>query len=361
MAQQIIQNNFIAIAMTLLLILFTITNNNFEKKTNRLFLLSAFCVLVLVIEEWVESQLALRSTYQPLRIVLSAVGYSLRPMIPLFLITMAGHYSKKMYRLICVPAIINVLVAFSALFCKAAFSYTADNQFVRGPLSFTPFLVAGFYAICLLTLAFRQSKSGGMREGMIISALLLLICSSTFFESVLHIPFVQNPSIACAITFYYLFLHSNLNNRDPLTGALTRRRFYLDADKNKFKLSAVISVDLNNLKILNDKYGHLEGDRALSAITGVIYRNIGLKANLYRVGGDEFMVLCFRMQESEIKEMIHRIQNDLDDTKYQCAIGYAVCSESLNFEQVCQLADHAMYDNKRKMKQLTQLHQQIEC
>lgn len=350
MVYDFIENNFVAVAITVFLMLFIMTNNNFEKKVNRLFLIAISCVLILIIEEAWEAQLALKPTFEPLRIWLSALGYSLRPIIPLILVMLARNYSPKETLVLSIPAIFNLLAAYSAIFCKISFGYTADNQFVRGLLGYTPFIVAGLYIVFLLIFTIKQCKIGGGMEAMIVSAIVLLAFVSTILESIFHFQFIQNPSIATSITFYYLFLHSNRNNRDVLTGALTRRRFYLDADKYKSILTAVISLDLNDLKMLNDKYGHMEGDKALVAITNVIDKHTNSKSALYRIGGDEFMILCHKTEEKKIQNMIAAIREDLEKTKYRCAIGYAMVKNKMKFEQVCHIADNMMYDNKRQMK-----------
>lgn len=350
MAFDIIQNNFVAVSITSCLILFVLTNNNFDRKTNRLFLAAASCVLVLIGTEAWEAQLALGDTFTPLRTLLSAIGYSLRPLVAYFLAVMVRNYSKARAVLLKIPLAINALVAFSSLFCGVSFSYTPDNQFVRSPLGYTPFVVSALYLCILLIPTMQGCKKGGAKEALIVSALALLAFLSTVLESIFHFQFIQNPSIATSLTFYYLFLHSNQSNRDTLTGALTRRRFYLDARKNPSALSAVISLDLNNLKTLNDKYGHMEGDRALIAVTDIIQASAGPKSSLYRTGGDEFMMLCYRMSGEDVRDMIARIRGGLEKTPYRCAIGYALYDGQMDFDSVCQMADNIMYENKRRMK-----------
>lgn len=356
MAFELIQNNFVAVAITSFLILFVVTNNNFDKKTNRLFLLAASCVLILIIEEAWEAQLALGSTYSKLRVLLSAIGYSLRPLVPYLLVMIIRGKRKKTSYLLSLPLLLNTLVAFSSLFCDISFSYTQSNEFVRGPLGYLPFLTAGFYVCVLLLNTMRDRRKGGFVEALIVSAIVLLAFISTVMESVFSFQFIQNPSIATSITFYYLFLHSNQNNRDPLTGALTRRRFYLDAEKFNTSISAIISLDINNLKQLNDEYGHMEGDKALITVTKTIKEYTGMRVSLYRTGGDEFMILCYGMEEKQVQKLIEDIQADLKQTAYECAIGYAMYSVEASFSLACQLADNVMYENKRKMKSEKQIN-----
>lgn len=355
MVFEIVEKNFIVVVIASFLILFVCTNNNFIKRTNRLFLASALCILILTVEEAWEAKLALMQTPVMLRTVLSAIGYSLRPMIPYFLILIVQKCSRAQFVALSIPLVCNTLVAFSALFCKVSFGYTANNNFVRGPLGIMPFLVAAFYVGILLIQTTQEWRKGGFKEALIVTAIVLVAFLSTLMESLFGFQFIQNPCMATSITFYYLFLNSNQNNRDPLTGALTRRRFYLDADKYHTVMTAVISMDLNNLKMLNDQYGHMEGDKALVTVTNVVKRYMGRHASFYRTGGDEFMILCYRMGEEAIQNMIGKIRKDFENTKYRCAIGYAICSQQFNFDLVCQTADRIMYENKRQMKSNQQI------
>lgn len=350
MVFQLIQDNFVAVAITLFLILFILTNNNFPKGTNRQFLFAAFSILILIVSEAYEAVLAKSPTYEFLRVPLSALGYTLRPVVPYLLILMAISLTKKRFILVTIPMVANTLVAFSALFCDISFSYTPDNRFARGPLGYTPFVVAAIYIAVLLVHTIYECRNGNLTEAMIVSAIVLLTFLSTVMESVYGFRFIQSPCMAISVTFYYLFQHCRMNNRDPLTGALVRRRIYLDAEKYASSLTAVISLDINDLKLINDKYGHQEGDRAIIAISYEIKKYTGVHSTLYRLGGDEFVLLCYRMTREDVEKLISRLQEDLRKTKYRCAIGYAMESGQPNLDALLHEADNMMYEIKRKMK-----------
>lgn len=350
MMREMIQQNFMAVAIIMFLILFILSNSSFDKKTNRLFLCSAVCVLLFIIEEAWERQFAQRDTYSYIRVVLSAIGYMLRPMTAYFLVMIFGKKNLKWIILMSVPAMLNVLVSFSALFGGWAFGYTQTNEFVRGPLGFAPFVTAGFYITTLFLMTMWKCKKGDLMEAMTVSVSVLLTVIATVMESVFYFYSIQSAASGISITFYYLFLHTNQNNRDPLTSALTRRRFYLDAERYRTSLTAVISLDLNNLKVLNDEYGHVAGDKALVTVTEVVKKCITKKASLYRTGGDEFMILCYKLSEQQVQEMMGQIRNALEKTEYRCAIGYATYHYHMGLDHACQLADDAMYENKIEMK-----------
>lgn len=350
MSNVLIQQNFMSITIILFLIVFILSNNNFDKRTNHLFLSSAVCVLLFIIEEAWESQLALETTYSQLRVLLSAIGYVLRPMTAYFLVLIIGENSMKYKFFMSIPIIFNAVVAFSALFCKWAFWYNEANEFVRGPLGLVPFITAAFYVLAILLVTIRECKKGDTMEAMTVSMIVILAVIATVMESLFHFRSIQSAASGISITFYYLFLHTNQNNRDPLTGALVRRRFYLDAEKYRTTLSAVISLDINNLKELNDQQGHLAGDKALITMTEVVKRCLHNNAALYRTGGDEFMILCYKMNEGQVQEPIIQIQEAMEKTAYRCAVGYAMYHYQAGLEHVCQIADQAMYRNKQILK-----------
>ena len=173
-------------------------------------------------------------------------------------------------------------------------------------------------------------------------------------ESVWKYEGIINVSGAVALTFYYLYLNTQQFKRDPLTNVLNRRCFYMDAEKNKANLSAVISIDLNDLKKWNDEYGHAKGDEAICTIVRCVESALPSNCYLYRVGGDEFMLLCFNQQKTIIEQFINQIQEETSKTPFSCAIGVAYNDEQTDFNKLCSQADKSMYEDKRQMKDTKQ-------
>lgn len=350
MIYNFIQDNFVTVTIILFLILFIKCNNNFDKRINRLFILAASCLLILIVEEAWEAKLALSTVYEPLRVPLSALGYSLRPIVPFLAVLIARKLDRRQLTLFSIPLICNMLIAFSALFCSLSFSYSADNRFIRGPLGYMPFITASFYMLATLLVTLKRYRDVEWKEMVILLAITLVAFIATLLESRFNIRFVQTPGMATSLTFYYLFHHTSQDSRDPLTEALNRRRLYLDVKRREYSLSAVISLDLNDLKILNDKYNHMEGDKALKTVAMIVRQYMGRHAFFYRVGGDEFMILCYKLKEEKVLEIIDNIRKDLEQTDYRCAIGYAMKTEQMSFDEICYKADCLMYENKSQMK-----------
>lgn len=347
---EIIQQNYAGFIISGFLIIFILTNSNFEKKINRLFLFSGLCVLALVVADAWEAQLALEPAPSELRIIMSAIGYIMRPATAYFIVMIFFRDNNKRLFLFSIPMILNVLTVFSALFCPLAFSYTPENHFVRGPLGFVPFITSAFYVVMLLVITAMRLNKGYWHDALTVALIAVVSLIATLMESLMGYDAFLSSSCGICVTFYYLYFHTSQNNRDPLTGAMTRRRFYLDARKKRATLTGVISLDLNDLKVLNDSKGHDAGDEALIAMANAIQKTLPRGGFLYRTGGDEFMILCNKMTDEECRMLLRRIDDEMSRTTYKCAVGYSYYDEDEGLDAACIRADAAMYENKAEMK-----------
>lgn len=202
----------------------------------------------------------------------------------------------------------------------------------------------------MLVITLRLYKNGNNTESLVTIAMTVLTVISTMMESLFGYDGVINVSGAVLLVFYYIYLVTQQFKRDTLTGALTRRSFYSDANNNLKDITAVVSIDLNNLKIINDTQGHAAGDIAICTVTEVIQSNLMRNCFLYRTGGDEFMILCFNKTYDEVNEMVKNIKTNMQQTPYMCAMGIAFCTGMDDFDNICKLADQIMYENKRELK-----------
>ena len=175
---------------------------------------------------------------------------------------------------------------------------------------------------------------------------------AAILEAFFHYDGLINTTGAVSIAFYYMYLTTQQFKRDPLTRALNRRYFYLDADHlmESKCLTAVISIDLNDLKRLNDENGHAAGDTALCTIVACIQNILPRGCHLYRTGGDEFMILCSRVSKDDVPALVDHMRRELSKTLYCCAIGFATPDADEDFEHICSIADAAMYANKKQLK-----------
>ncbi len=157
-------------------------------------------------------------------------------------------------------------------------------------------------------------------------------------------------------------LLSSIASEDKLTGLLNKRGFHEAADKalaspdNRGRTALIAFVDMNNLKITNDSYGHNEGNYALKLIASVLRKSFGEDSIIARVGGDEFNVFTIlsgdktpgeyrRLLKSAIK-----LASDETDKPYEVTfstgLSTVVCEPGIRLDSFLAIADSDMYADK---------------
>ncbi|MBR5485331.1 MAG: GGDEF domain-containing protein [Oscillospiraceae bacterium] len=146
---------------------------------------------------------------------------------------------------------------------------------------------------------------------------------------------------------------TGLKNRNCFSRDLPRYASF--KRKKRDTVIGFIVADLNNLKIVNDTYGHQEGDRFIAAAAAILRKNLTSAENVYRIGGDEFIAVYLspndKVISAEMEKVVYmcsQVQNF--SVPLQIAMGYASGSISDNLEEIIKLADKQMYTNKKNFK-----------
>lgn len=159
-------------------------------------------------------------------------------------------------------------------------------------------------------------------------------------------------------------LLSEISMTDELTHIYNRRGFYYYANQvlanpaNKGKYAYLIFADLNNLKKINDVFGHEDGDHAIRKIAEVLTDTLSPKSIISRIGGDEFAALtltdspdCAEAIFDKIKKAAHR-GNEISEKPYNITVSIGIhtfiCSEDVSVHDFLELADSALYEDKQK-------------
>lgn len=153
---------------------------------------------------------------------------------------------------------------------------------------------------------------------------------------------------------------------DPLTGLYNRRGMEqklaaLFSEPETLKHSAVIMIDADNLKTINDTYGHDAGDVYLKEIAG-LFRDFGAESCVSaRLGGDEFILFLYHYGSGqELTDTISlladmqnsRFANITDQVRVplRFSFGCSLTGQSTDYEKLMKEADERMYENKRARK-----------
>ena len=160
---------------------------------------------------------------------------------------------------------------------------------------------------------------------------------------------------------------SELHMRDALTRLYNR--FALEKFSARYteqKNFCIAMLDMNGLKNINDKYGHLAGNHAIVITAGAIKSSIDTEDIVIRYGGDEFIILSHNTdvtywnQMNETISMKLKSEEELQRLPYKLRIsmGYCISSKEspLTLEACYELADKAMYENKKKYYESLGIH-----
>ena len=149
---------------------------------------------------------------------------------------------------------------------------------------------------------------------------------------------------------------------DPLTGLLNRDAVLEELETRlsdaTLSRAAVLYIDLDRFKIVNDVLGHAAGDRLLSAASRRIQRAVGSEGLIARFGGDEFLVICStgdeptrpeRLADVILEAFSESFRMDGEEFSITASIGIAQAPiDGRRAQQLIQNADVAMYDSKRR-------------
>lgn len=232
-------------------------------------------------------------------------------------------------------------------------------------------LVSFFYGLCDLNLLLQsQHERSWYLEHMT--------------EGVLNIPFNENPVfiivifevfprsiilLVFSIMMQYMVVSSNedayriaqltyLKGTDTKTKVFNKNK-YMEMVEDYYPGIEQISVlfwDLNNLKLINDRFGHSVGDLAIEKLSSALVSHASNRCRVYRIGGDEFLMIIDDPRKDEPEKMIRSVQEKLEsehadhEVKVSSAVGVALGSGA-DILDVVKDADSRMYENKKRSKE----------
>ena len=318
-----------------------------DKKTVKRMYVLIVAVFLLSISVFVEFNVAVTAEYRPLRIVLMAIRYSATPFI---VAQIAYTLVKKQRWYVFIPAMILGAINLASIPTGIVFGIGEDDELIRGALGYLPFIVSGGYCLFLICLLIRRSNKRLME-------IVPIIFLGLAFVSGLAFPFVYGKdyaaifcsTIGVALFVYYVFSILEQTKKDALTGLLNRQAFESDIRKNPEEITALLSIDMNGLKAINDNQGHAAGDDALTTLALCFTRSLKARESGYRIGGDEFAITCRRIPQSELMALKGRIENLVKETGYSCSIGWSYNEDGGKaVAEMLKDADDMMYSDKAR-------------
>jgi diguanylate cyclase (GGDEF)-like protein len=158
-------------------------------------------------------------------------------------------------------------------------------------------------------------------------------------------------------------LLNHLSTSDELTGVNNRRgfmdkvEFLINMPSNYGRPAMLLFADMDSLKVVNDKFGHKDGDFALKNIAHILSSSFRPEDIIGRIGGDEFVSFAFVDKPDfaeTVQNRINELSDELNETSgkpyfIEMSVGISefICNENVKIEDLLSQADNSLYTNKR--------------
>ncbi len=310
------------------------------------------------------------------------VEFCISPFLAIFLARSCGM--KRTTKPMVIVMILNVILETISLSNGKIFSIDENSLFQRGPeywLYIFFCAISFLYILFVFVLIGIRSKLRNLLSILLIASIMITGQTANIIDGNINSGYL---SICVTAVLLYIFIQNmfrhimmetiniekDISSHDALTKVMSRisydskakefdKKIREDSSSVKF---AICECDLNNLKIINDTFGHDAGDTYLITCCKTIC-DIFKHSPVYRIGGDEFVAilqsddydnleqikcLVSEITEAEMKKPVSLFE------KKSFAAGFAVfdCEKDHCFGDVMKRADIEMYNNKRLLKSL---------
>ena len=242
-------------------------------------------------------------------------------------------------------------------FVPIIFSIDENNVYARGPW----FMIKNILEVVLMAdgviiYLISLFRSGGIKFYPVLQfvwPIFICVCLQMFFYGISTIWV----GIAVGYTNLMLALQNENIFIDKLTGLYNR--YYLDKILGELKRKrkiAMMMLDMNGFKSINDNFGHSQGDEALVLLADILEKTVGADGTVTRFAGDEFVILLNTEKKNVVEKCKAQIKENLDEFnkssrknyKLSASIGFGVfdLSES-SVDQILKIIDKRMYEDKK--------------
>ena len=287
--------------------------------------------------------------------------YKLHPNLP---------HSRARQWVLWIPCLMNLALAVASPFTGWVYTLTAQNRYVRGPYIWASTVLTLLYWAASAVMTVREMLRKMTVRDHSVYALLLIFPLPSVIGNLLQFRLYGLSIVWICTALSLLFLFMDFQNyhisRDVMTGLYNRRQSKKQLTLEFDRLAGagyrlfVILADIDQFKTINDRFGHLTGDEAICTAARILQDSCREKDFVARFGGDEFLMLGRIQEDSELEEILQRIdrltreQNAGEDGytltfSYGCRVyGQEDCPISI--DEVIGVVDREMYAMKNALE-----------
>jgi len=248
------------------------------------------------------------------------------------------------------------------------------------------FLIQTIGLIILIIISFFvPNQWNNMLYIAVLGSIGFFVCASVFVESVNMTEFWA-ALVYVLISILFCAISANNSEKNQFKEFKAKRELqhisstdYLTKTANRFKMEeeagrwiafckrhdlplSLVFIDVDNMKIINDRFGHSAGDSVLANLAKMIQKQLRSSDILARWGGDEFIMLFPNVTLNNAIELTERIKNCIKEgsvnkeIEVSCSFGIVEMKEDSNFKTMLLKADHLMYEGKKNGKDSIQFN-----
>ena len=305
--------------------------------------------------------------------------FILQPLFPMeilaFIISIENKFSNKVKAMLSVPMILTVIAVIINSVNPFAFIIGENDKYSRLSASGFVFIVMWpiIYIIAgILFLFANYSKANDTKREKYRHVIIFAMFGfAAGVLSILFRGFLLWPFVSLGLIYLYVNVLSQSNQKldilafkDSLTGVGNAALYesvsghikeQIDAGDAEF---ALVVMDANGLKFINDTYGHEAGNEFIKASARFICR-IFDHSPIFRIGGDEFVTILEKSDYQNREELLKKFDEEIlfekalsEDNEFPLSIarGMEVYKQGMSFSEVFYAADNLMYANKSEVK-----------
>lgn len=216
--------------------------------------------------------------------------------------------SKREYGLLFGPAFLMVILALYSLIGDGLFNIDAENIYRRGRLFMFNAAIMYGYAIFTIIMILRHVRFMRRRDSLALLSVPVFPIVGGIVQIIFYGILLLWPMTVLSLLMVYIFIQSKRLGIDTLTQLQNRREYDLQVKtmgmgRKGHDQYAVMMIDINNFKKINDTHGHHRGDQVLRYVAKMLKEVFYPINTLYRIGGDEFFILYRHDGETAVEKM----------------------------------------------------------
>ncbi len=262
---------------------------------------------------------------------------------------------SKNGKAVFITTVIYIISMIINLIFPIYFSVDADGDYIEEMLWYLRPAIMSVTYFSAFAEIIKKKYILSMGEIKTVNHLIVLFIIGVMYTDIFYVGEIIEMITAAGFSFITSMFNNLEMKTDPVTRLANRILYTEDAFKLKDSSDiVVVSLDINELKKVNDNYGHATGDAYLRASAHTYNKYLQNYGKLYRTGGDEFVFLGKNKDDivKVMKKLCAQPKTDPEFGEFVLSAAYGVVEKN-KYESVFEAvnrADKVMYDCKRRMK-----------